>query len=128
MAAEEARRSSENEERKMLLADAAESQRGWRCPRAKCDGDATKLDAAHAKALDRLERLTGHRFKTCPRSGLWEPWMHTVADAEAHGLGEVRAVFGRVPMPLVEAVRVVQRARTVRANHEEKQRRDKTKT
>lgn len=120
MAAEEARRSSEEEERELLLADAAESQRGWRCPRAGCDGDPTKLDEAHTKALARLERLTGHRFKTCPRAGLWEGWVHQAVEAESMGLGEVRLVYGRVPAPLVEAVRIVRRARLARSKEEDR--------
>lgn len=107
------------------MEDALDSSRRWNCPRVGGSGKREGLDAEHLKALDRIERLTGHKFKTCPRAGLWERWVHDVVDAEQSGLADVRAVWGRVPNPLVEATRIVRQSRRAREAEEARVREQK---
>ena len=102
----------------MLLDDALEASRAWRCPRVKCKPG--PLDSDHQEALGAVERVTGHRFKSCPLSSAWASWVHRAVDAEEHGLAEDRAAYGPPPRTLVDAVGVIRRARRARDAAERK--------
>lgn len=83
------------------------------------------LDHEHVEALDAVERLTGHRFSACPLSGAWASWVHRVVDAEEHGLAEDRAAYGKPPRALVDAVRLLRRAKKRRDAAEARTRRER---
>lgn len=105
----EAGTTSDEETRQILAEDAKEAALAWRCPRVCKSGDA--LDADHAEALGAVESLTGHKFKTCPYAGAWQPWVHRVVNADEHGLADDQIAHGAPPRALVEAVQVVRRAK-----------------
>ena len=92
--------------------DGREAAQAWRCPRV-C-GSKEPLDAAHSESLRAVRSLTGHEFKTCPLASAWAPWVHRVVEADEHGLAEDRAAYGPPPRALVDAVRVIRRARKTR--------------
>lgn len=107
---DKARTSADPDIKLTFVENGQDAARAWRCPRV-CKGAQEPLDAAHTAALDRLEQLTGHRFHTCPQARLRETWVHEAVEAERSGLAEVRVVYGRVPIPLISATRIVRSAR-----------------
>jgi hypothetical protein len=70
-----------------------------------------RATADHAEALAATESLTGHKFKSCPYSGAWQPWVHRVVSAEEQGLAEDQIAHGTPPRALVDAVQIVRRAK-----------------
>lgn len=113
----------DEETREILRDDGAEAARAWRCPRVCKSSE--PLDADHVEALGAVGRLTGHEFKSCPLSAAWAPWVHRVVEADEHGLADDRAAYGAPPRALVEAVRVIRRARKKRDAAEERTRRER---
>lgn len=107
-------REPDAEDRNELVLDADEAAKAWRCPRAGCKPDAKALDDEHRGTLDAVERLTGHRFSTCPLARAWEPWVHRVVEAEEHGLANDRAAYGPPPQALVSAVRILRKSKRER--------------
>lgn len=85
------------------------------------------LDDDHEEALRAIQRVTGHRFKTCPLAGAWEAWVHRAVAAEEHGLSEDSVAHGPPPRALVEAVSVLRRARARRDAEEARAAREKAK-
>lgn len=105
----EASENSDEETRQILAEDATEAARAWRCPRVCKSSE--PLDADHAEALAATESITGHKFKSCPYSGAWQPWVHRVVSAEEQGLAEDQIAHGTPPRALVDAVQIVRRAK-----------------
>lgn len=83
------------------------------------------LDDDHEEALRAIQRVTGHRFKTCPLAGAWEPWVHRAVNAEDRGLVEDSVAHGPPPRALVEAVSVIRRARARRDAEEAREKKAK---
>lgn len=108
--------------RASLLEDAAEASRDWGCPRT--GKPCGSLPESHREALGAIKSLTGHEFKTCPLASAWAPWVHRVVEADEHGLAEDRAAYGPPPRALVDAVRVIRRARKARDAEEARVRRE----
>lgn len=103
---------ADEETQAILRADGDEAARAWRCPRVCRSSE--PLDADHVEALGAVQALTGHKFKGCPLSAAWAPWVHRVVEADEHGIADDRAAYGPPPRALVEAVRVIRRARKQR--------------
>jgi len=113
----------DEEARAVLLEDAAEAARAWCCPRVQVAK--SELDEEHQEALRAIRRLTGHEFKPrCPLSGAWAPWVHRAVEAEEFGLVEYRAAYGPPSRALVDAVRVIRRAKRARDAEEARVRRE----
>lgn len=74
----------------------------WRCPRAGHEPDASKLDAPHREALDRVARLTGHRAQTCPLEALYRPEVARAAGWKASRYSPL--LEPDPPLALVQAV------------------------
>lgn len=121
-AALEAEQQPDEETREILRDDAKQAALAWRCPRVCRSRE--PLDADHTEALANVRRLTGHEFKSCPLSGTWDAWAHRAVDAEEHGLTEDRAMYGPPPRALVDAVRVIRRARRDRDAAEKRTQRE----
>lgn len=116
---DKARHDADPDIKRTFLENGEQAARAWRCPRI-APASTDPLDESHQHALDRVERLTGHRFCTCPQARLRERWVHEAVEAERTGLAEVRTVYGRVPMPLIEATRIVRQARNACEREEQR--------
>lgn len=120
-------REPDAEDRKELLLDADEAAKAWLCPRAGCKPNPEALDDEHRGTLAAVERLTGHKFSTCPLARAWEPWVHRVVEAEEHGLANDRAAYGPPPQALVSAVRILRKSKRERDAEERRVERERSK-
>lgn len=116
--AERAASIDDQDAREEELAAAREASRDWLCPRVGCRPDPDALGDGPREALTAIERLTGHRFTTCPYAGAYEGWTYRAVEADELGYANVRAAYGSLPGTLVQAAQVVRRARQRRENEE----------